>query len=640
MNNQTASFLSLYGLVVALGILSATVVKAEAVQWPAGKNVCQGVWSYSEYQSCEDASHGPDVSRPIIADKDGPRCGYEKKQNSCWHGREHNIHDFIDTTPERLERDTRDYTPQDLQAHCEQKGRGMSLRPQQLLGTVSVLSSKIYARLCSEMEGRICIMWRFRADVQCRINFDYQIFGPSDDCGTYIDDLTKPKTCVVGHHNINKRSSACQSIDQKTGRSTDASALMQETWRHGFACSTGDDLPAETADEVQKKFNFLVKKIQEFEDPKQADFGILTGALSALLTQRSQFLDEAQISYASKVASKEIKISKISEGIAFDVAKECASNGSGQSRFCPSKRIVFDFDDTSHLPLIASFTSIAHKLKYSFPCDATVKQLSVRLIEGDDEFSLAPTPVATMQSTSIVHVPGQRPPQIEIVADRNAFISDSCQLNIEWSSLDLDPTLLYKTTKDLIDKLKLLAKFKTELGKASQLSTKYNTVKALKSSVEDSVTEDIFGCQDLASAAGRDVDGLCPLNDDPTWACSNASLTETGELGVIIRRLHHNSCLYKGLVEGLPETVPCNSTGTSSGSQCLAGIQKVAGIATEEYEKSRASADDLQKALASEWSRVALKEPDIARKIKIVIDSLNKELAESSSPVSPFRSRR
>jgi hypothetical protein len=607
-------------------------VQAEPVQWPAGKNVCQGTWSYNEYTSCEDSSHGPDTSRPITADRDGARCGYEKKQNSCWHGREHNIHDFIDTNPERLERDTRDYRPQDLQAHCEKKGQEMSLRPQQLLGTVSVLSSKIYPKLCSELEGRICILWRFRADVQCRINLDYQIFGPSDECGPLIDDLTKPKSCTAGYHNINKRSSACPSINLRTGRSSDATILMTEAWRHSFSCSTGDDLPAETADDVQKKYKFIVKKIQETRDPSEADFEILTRGLSALLSQRSQYLDQSQIAYATKVTSREVKVSTLSDGIAFDVEKECVSNGSGLSRFCPSKRVLFDFGDISHLPRITPYTSMAHSLKYSFVCDANPKQISVRLIEGDSEFSLAPTPNAVTQSTSIVHSPDQRPPQIEIIADRNALFSDSCQLKIEWSSLDLDSTLLLTSSNDLLEKMKLLSSFKTNLDLAAQLPIKFSAVKALKGDVASKITEDIFQCQDLAESAGKDPETLCPLNDDPKWACVNAPPTQTGELGVVIKKMRENSCLYGDLEQGLPEAVPCST----SGNECLTGIQKVAAVAAEEYQKSRTSAEGLLKALTSERTRIAPKQAQLARKIGVVIDSLNQGLKDSS-PSSPSR---
>lgn len=625
-----------FGLIATTCVLSATMVKAEAVHWPAGKNVCQGVWSYSEYQSCEDASHGPDLDRPIIAVNDGEKCGYDKKQNSCWHGREHHVHDFIDTALERVERDTRDWNAQELQAHCENKARAIQLRPQQLLGTVSVLSSNIFPKLCAELEGRICILWRFRAEIQCRINFDRQIFGPSDECGPYIDDLSKPRTCTVGHHNINKRSSACQSLDLKTARSVNATLLMKEDWRHGFSCSTGDDLPAETPTEVHKKYNFLVKKIQETRDPSEADFEILTKALSALLSQRSQHLNQAQILYAQKVTSNEIKVSNLADGIAYDVAKECASNGSGLSRFCPSKRILFDFGDISHLPRITPYTSLAHSLKYSFRCDANAKQLSVRLIEGDNEFLLAPTPTAVTQSTIMVHVPGQRPPQIEIIADRNALISDSCQLNIEWSSLDLDSTLLLTSTNNLLEKMGLLSSFKTGLDQAAQLPAKFIAVKALKSDVANKITENIFECQDLAVTAGKDPEALCPLNDNPKWACVNALLTEPGELGVVIKQMHENSCLYTDLEQGLPETLPCST----SGAQCLAGIQKVAAVAAEEYQKSRTSAESLQKALNQEWSRVALIEPDIAKKISIVINSLSEGLTGSPAPDSPRGNRR
>jgi hypothetical protein len=629
MNDQSKKTLC-FSFISAI-FLSAgmTRVQAEAVQWPAGKNVCQGVWSYAEYQSCEDSSHGPDPLRPIIAEKDGSKCGYEKKRDSCWHGREHNIHDFVDTGLERLERETRDWSAQDLQTHCESKGRGLQLRPQQLLGSVTVFSSKIYPKLCAELEGRICILWRYRAEVQCRINLDHQIFGESDECGPQIDDLAKPKTCTLGYHNINKRSSACRSVDVKTARSMNATELMKENWRHKFSCSTGDDLPAESAEDVQKKYNYLVKKLQETRDPSNADFEILVRALSALLSEKSQHLDQVQITYATKIASKEIKVINLSDGLAFDVAKDCASNGSGQSRFCPSKRIVFDFGDISHLPRITTYTSMAHSLKYSFVCEANAKQLSVRLIEGDNEYSLAPTPNAFTQSTSIVLVPGQRPPQIEIIADRNALLSDSCQLKIEWSSLDLDSTLLLASSNDLLDKMKLLSKFKAGLEQAAQLPVKFSAVQALKSDVASKIIEDIFECQDLAAAAGKDPDAVCPLSDDPKWACVNASLTEPGELGVVIKKMHENSCLYGDLEQGLPEAVPCGT----SGNQCLEGIQKVAAVAAEEYQKSRTSAEGLLKALTTERTRVAPKQAQLAKKIGIVIESLNKGLMESSPSV-------
>ncbi|WP_141735933.1 hypothetical protein [Oligoflexus tunisiensis] len=629
MKHQAVGTFLFSWLLVASAAIGSNMGKAEPVQWPAGVNVCQGVWSYKEYQSCEDLTHGPDLARPIIAEKDGAKCGYEKKQNSCWHGREHQPHDFIDTGNERLQRHSRNWTSQDLQAHCEKKARDIQLAPQQHLGTVTVLSSKIYGKICAEMEGRECMLWTFRADVQCRINFDHQIYGPSDECGSYIDDLTKPKTCVVGYHNINKRSSACNSLDHKTGRFMNASDLMKVEWRHGFSCSTSDDLPAESAEQVQKKYAFLVKKIQETQDTSHLDFDILTKTLSTLLAERSHHLDEAQISYATKVASKEIKVSKMSDGSVFDVSKDCAGNGSGHSRFCPSKRVVFDFGDISHLPRITSYTSMAHRLRYSFPCPVNTGQLSVRLIEGDNEFSLAPTADGSVQSTSIVYVQGQRPPQIEILADRNALFPDSCRLIIQASNLDLDPTLLLSSSNDLIDKIRMLSGFKVELDKASQLPERFKTVQALKDDLTNRIVEDIFKCQDLAMAVGRDPEPICPLNDDPTWACRNDSHPEEGELGVVINRIRENSCLYRDLQQGLPETVPCGTTGGSSGNQCLAGIQKIASIAEQEYQKSRSSAEELMKSLGKERTRIATKQPELERKIGIVVDSLSKGLAQT-----------
>jgi hypothetical protein len=291
--------------------------------------------------------------------------------------------------------------------------------------------------------------------------------------------------------------------------------------------------------------------------------------------------------------------------------------------------MVFDFGDISHLPMIASYTSIAHRLRYSFPCLVPAGQLSVRLIGGDSEFSLAPTSDLSVQSTSIVYVPGLRPPQLEILPDRNALFPDSCQLTIQASSLDLDPTLLLSSSNDLIGKIKLLSNFKIDLDKASQLPERFKTVQTLKDDLANRIVEDVFKCQDLAIAIGRDPEPICPLNGDPTWVCRNDNPPEEGELGVLINRVRENSCLYRDLEQGLPETVPCSLTGGSPGNLCLAGIQKIASITEREYQKSRSSVEELIRSLDRERARIASKQPELERKIGIVVESLSKGLAQA-----------
>jgi hypothetical protein len=408
---------------------------------------------------------------------------------------------------------------------------------------------------------------------------------------------------------------------------------MTESWRYGFSCSTGDDLPASTKSDVQKKYSFLVKRIQELDGPSHPDFTLLIKNLDALVKEKPTDLDATQLSYAEKVVSSEIKISKITEGAAFDVSQECVSYGSGKSRFCPSKRMLFDFKDISHLVHITPYTSLAHKLSYSFACAIDNKSLTIRLIEGDDVYSLAPTLDAAMQSTSVLYKSGSRPPQIELIADRSAFFPDACKLNIISSSLDLDPTLLLSSSNILMSKIKLLADFKTQLDAAAQLPTMYKTVQTLKNRLSDQIFEDTFKCQDLAGAQGKDAEALCPLDETPEQTCRNSRPAEQDELGVVMDRIRENSCLHSELEKGLPETEACSQAG--SGTSCLAGVKKVASLAEREYQKSLGAAERLTRALATEKARISAQQVDLIKKIGIVIDTLNKGLGENSVPSSP-----
>jgi uncharacterized protein YqkB len=276
---------------------------------------------------------------------------------------------------------------------------------------------------------------------------------------------------------------------------------------------------------------------------------------------------------------------------------------------------------------------VAHKLNYSFPCAAGNRQLSVRLIEGDDDFSLASTATNVAQSTSIVFRLGSRPPQLEIMPDRNALLPDSCRLNINYSSLDLDPTLLLSSSNALIGKVRLLAEFKTRLNAESRLPERYKTVQTLKGRLNDQIVEDTFKCQDLASNGGIDADTLCPLNDQPTWACKTNIPPQTGELGFILDRIKQNSCLYSDLEQGLPGTVQCSKDGASS--LCLEGVKKAAELAEMEYQKSRGAAKRLVDALSIEKTRIASRQAELAKKISLVMEALNKGLAETENPVTP-----
>jgi hypothetical protein len=327
MTRNFSKTIDLFTLLACL--ISAHALHAsEAMQWPAGPNVCQGTWSYSEYQSCEDASHGPDTNRPIVG-TDGERCGYEKTQNSCWHGREYE--GYFDMEQEKLPPRPRPYSDADLQSYCDNKARALPMAGHQLLGPVSVLPT--YRGLACPDGSSSCQPLMFGAIIQCRIVIDHQIFGQSDECGAYIDDQARPKTCVVGYPNISKRSAACPTSNLTTGRGTDASSLMNVNWRYNFSCSTGDDLPAETGEQVQKKYAFLVNRIQQTLDAGSPDFAPLLNGLAALLEKRSSSLNVDQIAYATKVTNSEIKLSKIADGVAFDVASECVSAGSDRSRF-------------------------------------------------------------------------------------------------------------------------------------------------------------------------------------------------------------------------------------------------------------------------------------------------------------------
>jgi hypothetical protein len=244
---QTLGF---FGL-ITFASSSQALYAGEALQWPAGPNVCQGIWSYSEYQSCEDATHGQDLNRPIVG-IDGERCGYEKMQNSCWHGREYE--GSFDMPEETIKRLDYPYTAEDKQAFCDSKARALPLADHQLLGPVSVAASRQIWD-CGVPEGSLghCFNRRWIANITCRITIDHQIFGPSDSCGGYVDDTSRPKSCIVGYSNTNKKSPACASTSLTTGRGTDASALMNENWRYNFSCSTGDDLPADNEDQVQNE---------------------------------------------------------------------------------------------------------------------------------------------------------------------------------------------------------------------------------------------------------------------------------------------------------------------------------------------------------------------------------------------------
>lgn len=612
----------------------APLVKASGAQWPAGMNVCEGTWSYSEYDSCEHSSHGLDTNNPIIAESDGAKCGYEQMPNSCWHGRETRPNSFVDTPSERLTSIDRPWRDTDFKSHCDRKASALALQPGQLLGTVSVLSAQIRGKVCTDFEGRDCMIWQHRADVQCRINIDYQTFGPSDACGAYVDNPLRPKSCTIGYRNINKRSSACSSRSLTTGRKTDASSLMTESWRYGFACSTGDDMPVSTRAEVQKKYAFYTKRIQELDGPTNPDFPLLIKGLETLVKEKSIDLDASQLAYAEKVVSSEIRSSKITSGTAFHAEADCVAYSPGRSRFCPSKRLLFDFGDITHLFQITPYTSLAHKLKYTFACSIDNKALTVRLIEGDDVYSLAPTFDGTLQSTSVLFKSGSRPPQIELLADRSALFPDTCRLDIVASSLDLDPTLLLSSSNVLMSKIKLLANFKTQLDSAAQLPTMYNTVQTLKSRLDDQIFEDAFKCQDLAGTLGRDADSLCPLDETPEQRCLNPRPAESGELGVIMDRLHQNSCLYSELEKGLPTTVSCNQE--TNGSFCLAGVKKVAELAEREYQKSLGSAKRLVDALTIEKLRVSAQQADLARRIGIVVESLNNGLGDTTISPSPL----
>ncbi|MFW7382153.1 MAG: hypothetical protein ACOH5I_25350 [Oligoflexus sp.] len=243
-------------LLISLG-LCASFASANEVQWPNGKNVCTGTWTYTELSSCE---YGVDTTKPIKKFQGK----YEQMTEACRY-----IGGPQEPTGEKI---TKSVGWDDSRKHPTTSCSRIQDPPQGDAYTKWIVVDHKY-----EYVGTTCRKRnRFR---QCTSR-DYQhkttctwekwdtVPKATDGKCKKVDDKTKPIYELVGYEPKVGYDESCPQTKKSTPKFFDATAIMRSpALKSGsLQCSTFDNTPGNTPTQITEKFDALISFATELSD--------------------------------------------------------------------------------------------------------------------------------------------------------------------------------------------------------------------------------------------------------------------------------------------------------------------------------------------------------------------------------------
>ena len=612
---------------------TAHAADSTSLQWPSGRNICTGAWSYFEVQECEHPDHGQDTSRPIN-ETNGSRCGYEQKTASCWYG--FNTLRTIETGIHSFDRDHDEYQADELREFCH------SQIPAQSLNEREVISAWDFEKVdghgeCIGTKWFRCDKWKIFVDIKCHYTVSGPIFGQHESCGQ-IDDTSRPRTCAVGYHYNLKRSAQCPSLRRETTRGFDRSSLAGDPALTDFSCSTADHLPAERPEHAQAKLAFITQKLWSLPSSGHPDWPVLIQALKTLVSARSDMLSEKERSLANQLVDSSsrsvhnMNISNFGSGNQdpiFSTAKDCIELYSENIfRGCRNKLINLKIGQIDALRKLGTYANLSLKISYDNGCKVNTDDLKVRLITDATNQLLAPTDSGSVQWTQLVFNPSSQDPTITIDVNPAAKISSSCTIAVEHAEVILDVKLLEQYTDLLLSKLELINMAKSQLFVPSVGASVSDIVQKLDSQFSTVMTRHQFDCNEQAKAAGITVPAICQVSDDYSSICALNTVAVSGIPTSLIEKIHDDACMLSDLRSIRTEERCSIYSDLRPGSLCRSQLQTFANFLDQEYAIAIDQARDLATALAIEGNRITAMNSELSMRLKFLLDRVGTKLRD------------
>jgi hypothetical protein len=607
-------------------MIGAEAAAQDQPQWPNGKNVCGGVWTYQESQECEHASHGPDAARPII-ETNGTICGYEQKTATCWHG--FTALRSIVTDVHNLSRDHDYYSGEELREFCREQATHQQLNERETISTWDYESVGGGDRCLRRDKFRKCQERTHFADIKCHYTVSGPTFGQDQSCGT-IDDVSRPRACQVGLHNKLARSANCPKVRRETTRGFDFSGLMSDPSLSDVVCSTGDHLPADRPEQAKAKFAFLSQKLWSLPSSSHPDWPVLLQGLKTLLDSRAEMLSDVEKSLASQMVYSSFRsVHTVKNGPIFSTADDCVEVYSDEAyRGCRSKQIKIQMDNVESLKRLSSYVSLGLKISYDHGCKLHTDDLKVRLNSDAANQLLSPTDPGNTQWVKLVFAPSGDSPTISIDINPAAKISKACQISIENVEVSLDVKILEQFSELLISKLTMLNTVKLQLlypeaspdisALISKLDSEFNTV----------VTRHQFDCQEEAKSLGIATPALCQVSEDYRSLCHLDPTPTNGIAPSLFERIHEDACLLADLQTFGSEERCDYYPDRRQGTFCGEHTRSIRAFLDQEYVITKNQAKELAETLSIEGERMSNLSSELSSRIKLVIERLGTKMSE------------
>ncbi|RYZ54781.1 MAG: hypothetical protein EOP07_15395 [Proteobacteria bacterium] len=617
--------ISLRALSLLLLFVTTNVSFAQTSQWPAGGNVCQGSWKYNEYDSCESPDHGPDQNRPLPL----TLAGYGTKPKSCFHG--DHFSRVVDTPIVEIRRNDTGWDTPEVQAICNAQSTTVGFNAQERIAGITI-GHVNQGEECRQREkfpnAKKCRKWTKKLYYSCHFVINKKEFGENaNECGGFETDTNKPLYNPQTFANTNKRSSSCGSSQLVTAPSmTDATALKTESWRFGFACSTGDDLADGTIPDARQKYSSLLDLLVASKNT--AEEAIIIKNLQLLMSTRESLLEDSQKINIKKIADQNLVSQEVSIGTVFDSNEDCAVKNDGSGWYCKTKKVSLGLKNTNHLHDLANFTAISYRLGYVFQCSARSGSVSVKSTLNSNAVQLSSNTDGSEQLLVVPFNPKDGLASLDFTPDANFAPEPNCIFKVTINEIDVDENLLKNSVQAQLFHYGKMKETANKLQSAQQLPEKYSTIGKLKEDLETKFVEGVFSCRSVSSTLGKKPEEVCPEIESSKAFCEQKPNLVEPELQMILDGLKGNSCLLKDLEAALPSSSPCLSNGNV---QCLNEVSQAADSLGQALEKIRSDLQKVSGALSQEMTRVEKTSVDAFENLKRIKNDIDAMISETHS---------
>lgn len=513
--------------------------------------LCRGRWTYTEHQSCAASQHEDDLSSPIT--QTGGTCGYHQKRSKCWAG---DAPAGAVKTRHKIHRDRdRHHTGSEIVAYCKSKQREIRIGEQERIASVS-FADLVQGRRCGDRDRfRNCKWYHKDSEFNCVYNLRKKTFAAHASC-PLVTDHSNPKTCTLGYNKVNKRSRYCPKKVVTTGFGTSIRHLTGVNWRYGWTCSTGDHLAENSPEQINRKIDFLVKKLSQEKITKKEALHI-SDTLSELYDENYENITD-DLRETIEETLNQANETILNKNVIFDARYHCINfNGSSYTNCQNSDQTFTNFSNR-----YSEYLEIEHVLDIVYQCQADADNNGLYIQAGNESFYLAPTSHQEVQKLRFLINSKDYQYQLKTQFRPSLAITSGCRIEI------MNNTLQVSRLKNFIDRVSEKAAslgdilgliqeqsgvdyegFQDDLSdyiKAENLND-YRECRTLLREYENNL-DNPASLQRLVGSDQvlEDMDGLCPRMSSGGPQCSEASAVRLGgSIGRIHSQMTRGLCLLE-----------------------------------------------------------------------------------------------